>query len=64
MYASKTNLICRFLRASKAHKRLYISYVLKWDASAVFLGGVLSGDGGIPRERVLQQTFEFSGEVG
>jgi len=29
-----------------------------------FPGEVLSGGGGVPRERVLQQSFEFSGEVG
>ena len=39
-------------------KRLYIEYVLKWEASAVFPGEVLSAGGGVPRERVLQQCFE------
>ena len=29
-----------------------------------FPGEVLSGGGRVPRERVLQQSFEFSGEVG
>ena len=29
-----------------------------------FPGDVLSGGGGVPRERVFQQSFEFSGEVG
>ena len=33
-------------------------------ASAVFPGEVLSGGGGLPRERVLQQSFEFSAEAG
>ena len=33
--------------------------VLKWEASAVFPGEVLSAGGGVPRERVLQQSFEF-----
>ena len=28
-----------------------------------FPGEVLNGGGGVPRERVLQQSFEFSGEV-
>ena len=39
-------------------------YVLTWEASVVFPGEVMSGGGGVPRERVLQQSFEFSGEVG
>ena len=37
----------------------YIVIVVKWEASAVFPGEVLSDDGG-----VLQQSFEFSREVG
>ena len=31
---------------------------------AVFPGEVLSGGDGVPREQVLQQSSEFSGEVG
>ena len=31
---------------------------------AVFPGEVLRGDDGVPREQVLQQSSEFSGEVG
>ena len=34
------------------------------EASAVFPGEVLSGGGGVPRERVMLQSFEFSGGVG
>ena len=34
------------------------------EASAVFTGEVLRGDDGVPREQVLQQSSEFSGEVG
>ena len=30
---------------------------------AVFTEEVLSGGGELPRERVLQQSFEFSGEA-
>ena len=30
----------------------------------VFPGEVLSGGGRVPRERVLQQSFELSGEAG
>ena len=33
-------------------------------ANAVFPGEVLSCGGGLPTERVLQQSFEFSGEAG
>ena len=29
----------------------------------MFPGEILSGGGEVPRERVLQQTLEFSGEV-
>ena len=47
-----------------AYKQLYTSYVLKWEASVVFPGKASSGDGRVPREWVLQQSFEFSGEVG
>ena len=39
-------------------------FLLKWKASAVFPGEVLSGGDGVPREHVLQQSSEFSGEVG
>ena len=42
----------------------YIVIVVKWEASAVFRGEVLSGGDGVPREQVLQQSSEFSGEVG
>ena len=34
------------------------------EASAVFPGEVLSGGDGMPSEQVLQQSSEFSGEVG
>ena len=43
---------------------IFNSDVLKWVASAVFPGEVLSAGGGVPKEGVLQQSFEFSGEVG
>ena len=36
---------------------------MKWEASAVFPGEVLSGGDGVPREQVLQQSSEFSGAV-
>ena len=32
--------------------------------SSFFPGEVLSGDGGVPKELVLQQSFEFFGEAG
>ena len=38
--------------------------VLKWKASAVSPGEVLGGGDGVPREQVLQQSSEFSVEVG
>ena len=37
--------------------------VLKWEASAVFPGEMLSGGDGVPIEQVLQQSSVFSGEV-
>ena len=54
----------RTIYSTETYKRLYTLYVLKWEASAVFPGEVLRGDDGVPREQVLQQSSEFSGEVG
>ena len=39
------------------------SAFLKWEANAVFPEEVLGGGDGVPREQVLQQSSEFSGEV-
>ena len=54
----------RTIYSTETYTSHFIFYVLKWKASAVFPRGVVSGGGGVPRERVLQQSVEFSREVG
>ena len=55
----------RTIYSTETHTSDFIlKYVLKWEASAVFPGEVLSGGDGVPREQVLQRSSEFSGQVG
>ena len=61
---TKRLIVLKHIQATLYLIRSEMGYVLKWEASAVFPGEVLSGGDRVPREQVLQQSSEFSGEVG
>ena len=56
----------RTIYSTETHTSDFIlnTFLIRSEASAVFPGEVLRGDDGVPREQVLQQSSEFSGEVG
>ena len=58
---SKTRSICSI----QTHTSDFILNTFSNEKPVQFFPGeVLSGDGGMPRERVLQQSLKFSGGVG
>ena len=54
------------MRVSKEERQatLYLIRSEMGSQCSFFPGDLLSGGGGVPREQVLQQSSEFSGEVG